>query len=691
VFSVDSGPKTLSVEPGSVDLLVDPGTGTLPTQQFTARGAGTQSVLWHITNDALGTLDQQGLFTASGQIGGEADVEATVGSSVAKAHVKVTVKYRQNGASVVGGGDAGTHAGGLGGVGGEGFGGAVPAALVKLLEAAGAQDPALQWLYPYDQTVFPLNVLPPLLQWSGGANGNFDGVYIHLSSPPYYDYKGFFGRPPGLAAAANFVRHPIPRDVWNAATTTAAGGTLSVELVLSAGGKAYGPIGQTYKIALGRISGKIYYQAYNTGLAQNYTGLTITGERFGGATLSIKVGDESPKLVAGKSSTDDTGCRVCHSVSAFGDRMVVQHGEDYAVTSTYDLKNGNLETAPYPKSEFGLGWTGLYPDGTLGLSNAVDVAAGALKTNTGLYDMVTGAAIPTPSLGAFVTKAGLPMFSPDGKHVAFDLFAGPSTPAVGPPTGRQLVVMDFDLPTKTFSNPRKLWETAATNERPAWPTFFPSSAGLVFMRHFQGTTNEAFASRYGARGELWWADLATGTTSPLDRLNGLGYVPRGPNNHQQDEQLAFEPSISPVASGGYVWIVFMSRRQYGNTATIDPWWSDPRDHNIRDNVTPKKIWMAAIDLNPQPGKDPSHPAFYIPGQELYGSNSRPFFALEPCISDRGTCSTGIDCCTGFCRDGYCVQPPTNECSKSNERCTASSDCCDSKDHCVGGFCAVFIQ
>jgi hypothetical protein len=138
-------------------------------------------------------------------------------------------------------------------------------------------------------------------------------------------------------------------------------------------------------------------------------------------------------------------------------------------------------------------------------------------------------------------------------------------------------------------------------------------------------------------------------------------------------------------------MVFMSRRQYGNVATMDPFHSDPRGYDLKANITTKKIWMAAIDLDPEPGQDPSHPAFYIPGQEIHGVNSRPFFALDPCISDAGVCSTGVDCCSGFCRDGYCVPPPNDSCSEYDERCGDSSDCCDAAARCIGGFCARLLQ
>jgi hypothetical protein len=187
-----------------------------------------------------------------------------------------------------------------------------------------------------------------------------------------------------------------------------------------------------------------------------------------------------------------------------------------------------------------------------------------------------------------------------------------------------------------------------------------------------------------------WTDLVTGATAPLAALNGTGYLPSGPNDHDADDRLQFEPTISPVASGGYAWIVFMSRRLYGNVATVNPWWSDPREHDLTKDVTPKKLWMAALDLDPKPGTDPSHPAFYIPGQELRGSNSRPFFALDPCVDDGGACSSGVDCCGGYCVDGLCAKrPPT--CSPSGNRCTTGADCCDDQNRCVNSVCSLVLH
>ena len=53
------------------------------------------------------------------------------------------------------------------------------------------------------------------------------------------------------------------------------------------------------------------------------------------------------------------------------------------------------------------------------------------------------------------------------------------------------------------------------------------------------------------------------------------------------------------------------------------------DSTILANVTPKKLWVAAIDLNAPVGTDASHPAFYLPAQELLAGNARGFWVLDP--------------------------------------------------------------
>lgn len=158
------------------------------------------------------------------------------------------------------------------------------------------------------------------------------------------------------------------------------------------------------------------------------------------------------------------------------------------------------------------------------------------------------------------------------------------------------------------------------------------------------------------------------------------YLPYG----TAETLLNYEPTVLPVAVGGYFWVVFTSRRYYGNIMTPsnepDPWSSTPR----------KKLWVAAVDINGTPGTDSSHPAFYLPGQEFNAGNMRGFWALDPCKGDGKTCETADECCGGYCRStssGKVCVPPPGGCAQEFEKCTTGSDCCGSTALCVNGHCA----
>ena len=146
-----------------------------------------------------------------------------------------------------------------------------------------------------------------------------------------------------------------------------------------------------------------------------------------------------------------------------------------------------------------------------------------------------------------------------------------------------------------------------------------------------------------------------------------------------------------------MWVVFTSRRMYGSVATIPPFCSDPRGVDLIKNVTTKKLWVAAIDANAKPGTDGSHPAFYLPAQELLAGNSRGFWVLSPCLADGQGCTTGDQCCNGYCEqasgdagaDAGLVcgnKPPNASCTPEGDKCTSTADCCLPTDSCINGFC-----
>jgi hypothetical protein len=108
----------------------------------------------------------------------------------------------------------------------------------------------------------------------------------------------------------------------------------------------------------------------------------------------------------------------------------------------------------------------------------------------------------------------------------------------------------------------------------------------------------------------------------------------------------------------------------------------------------KKLWIAAIDENVASGKDPSHPAFYLPGPELNAGNMRGYFVVAPCRADGSSCVTGDQCCHGFCRQPAsggalaCTSIVTG-CSNEYEKCTRTAECCGAAQgySCINGLCA----
>ncbi len=558
--------------------------------------------------------------------------------------------------------------------------------------------------------MWPRGILAPLLMWDW-STGDADAVEIKLTTTTgSFSWTGTFGRPPILAqTGGKFIRMPIPQDVWTMATNTAGGTSdqLMMSLTVAKGGVGYGPITQTWTVAAGLLDGTIYYNSYGTELAYNSGGGLGGNGLYGGAVLSIHVGDSGPQLVAG-SSGDATHCRVCHSVAADGSRLVVQHGDNYADSSAYDLSpSGSVE---HVLAQGAQRFPGVYPDGSLALDSFANL-------------------IPLPADPTFLTSTGLiaftlgnPAFSPSGALVVFN----PRSSFTLSDVSQKLWVMSFDNATSTFSNPVVIDDDSANPDpdvTPGWPAFFPDSNSVVFHHQTVASTDgfdvDSMATRSGARAQIYWTNITDAAhVTPLNQLNGVGYLPSLPAttpgmdcdadgnqvgditpDHSDDVNMNYEPTVGPIAAGGYAWVVFTSRRMYGSVATIPPFCSDPSGVDLIDNITPKKLWVAAIDLTAKPGADGSHPAFYLPGQELLAGNSRGFWVLDPCRSDGSSCTSGDQCCDGYCEPNGVTDagttgalvcsntPPTSMCSAVGEKCSSVGNCCDMTNLCINGFCA----
>jgi hypothetical protein len=748
------------VQPSALQTITVATGQTMPTVPFTATlGGQPVAVGWSVDRGDIGSIPAGPSPTASfapkGATGGLVSVVAGLNGTTVTRQVLVKLTGTQNGANAANPAEAGQipanvaalkAGGGVGGVGGEGLGPPVTDAptLAALAAPSGngsAQNLAL--LYPYDKTVWPRGMLAPLLMWRW-TPADADAIRIELKTTSgSFTWSGTFGRPAILTSTGGaFIRHPIPQDIWTMATDSAGGPTstgtpdkLTMTLTVAKAGVAYGPITQTWPVAPARLSGSVYYNSYGTQLVKNWTALDSAGHSVGAAILGVRSGDLGPKLIVGKNSpvnaqgnpADDSGCRVCHVVASRGRWLLTQSEQGSpgdGRSFLYDLTAADVQAsvAQIPQ-EGSFAWAGMVGDGSSALTNTVNPSS----TNPAITNSSAGSATSSFwSFGATPTaatltglpagaSAGYPSYSPDDKQMTYIDVAGSTQDVKGP-----LMVSTYNATTKAFGAPQNL-HTPAAGQRVGFPVFLPDNSGIVFETEVRTSQSDSvMVTRNGARSELWWVKTAGGAAARLDTLNGKSgaapYIPIGANNHGiagasdprssynetgfDDTTLAYEPTVLPIVSGGYAWVVFTSRRLYGNQLTSVPWQSWPPDYDTTDlsKATTKKLWVAAIDLSAPAGADPSHPAFYLPAQEILAGNSRGFWVLDPCKADGQTCQSGDQCCNGYCggngASGALVcsnVPPNNNCAGAQDKCATANDCCDKSNQCINGFCAAGVH
>ncbi len=694
--SDSGGPvTTLTIQPADpiVDVTIDDGVINTVPITFTALGNGTQVVpaAFALDRGELGNLvPATGVFTATGTVSGTGNATATWGGLTAKTTVSVRIKVSQNGKPNLDGGapDSG-KLGGNNGVGGNDYGNPVDPTTKTLLQGM-AQKPQnaaeLGWLYPYDKTVWPRGVLAPLLQWQTTHASATKALRIHLEQK-LYSFDGYY-------AVNQFVNHPIDQSAWKQALFGNTGDPLHVDLYISDGATVWGAISEDWKVAPGILRGTVYYNSYNSQFTNNANG----------AVLAIQPGAYSPTIAI---KGTETSCHVCHEVSSDGSTLYTQD-TTYSNGTSYDLTKSGAVIANYTgnQNDRKFLWSGVYPDGTFALSNSRHAREHAIL-DSDLFDRASGAVVSSTGFTDKVKAAVTPAFSPNGKRVTFNFWEGPGTGNGTAGDGHSLATMDFDCgqadggkacgaPPYTFSNLRELYRDGA--HFPGWPAFLPDSSAIVFHNTVQQSTiaPDTELSTWGdAQAELWITDLAN-MPQPvrMNSLNGLdgantSYLPTN-NLHGADAKLNYEPTVNPVASGGYFWVVFTSRRMYGNVAAGDPY-----DNGNGNYAISKKLWVAAIDINGAPGKDPSHPAFYLPGQEINAGNLRGFWVVDPCKGDGNSCQSGEECCGGFCRQDpeggglVCQNKPPQGCAMEAEKCTTDGDCCGANSgiKCINGFCS----
>jgi len=768
-FTISPTPQTLTVTQFSP---VSPNTLTF-TPNFTPIGcapAGTQP-LWSIDRYDIATISASGQLTVVTPLATAIQVSAFAGSLTASATANINVDVLN---TTAGPAPSGTSS--------------------SFSTTTGVAESDLAILYPYKKTVFPLGLPSPLLQWSSAtaATSSTSAVKVSLRWPvggagtPSFKWAAivpenmaiYLDPPTNAVPLAAGKRRDIPQTVWSAFEQSAKGQTAEMVVQRLVSGTLRAELANPITFATNQLKGTVYYQSYGTNLVQNFSTTwspqtyARADRRFGAATLAVKIGQSYPTVVAGSTSASDgPGCRVCHSAAAGGLALVTNnYPTDYLSSKFTNLSGTPVETLMTGTNDGRYAWPAVAPDGSFIFSNAGPPRAsstappggleggdnGALAASA-LYSIPSGAAITSTGIPSGL-KAALPVFSPDGKHIAFNHYAGSIAPVSGAtPTvagdKRSLGMADFAASTKTFSGFRRLVTDPGTacsslygTTDPCtnvWPSFLPANEGVVFEREvfnngrvagaghsdFGGTrsgcddsSGSAACGNDGAKADLWWVSTdSSPVATRLNAANGLDSsgaltLPTGTSPHTtlNEPVLNYEPTVNPTATGGYYWVVFTSRRLYGNVATMNPWWSDPRFRKLGGELGPttKKLWVAAVSTDTTTklveGQDPSYPAFYLPGQELLAGNSRGFWVLDQCkapLSTRTTaneCETTLDCCQSPTPSACTLQtpvadPPKRHCTPLGSStcvadrastCVSHADCCTfaTGTRCASGVC-----
>jgi len=612
-------------------------------------------------------------------------------------------------------------------------------ATLKELKAGGASC-TTPIIYPYEGTVFPGGLMPPPLMWKAASKAAYVKVVYDGSDLVQYEFA---------VAASSPGELRVPIEDWREIARRTQGSPLKVKLSVKTD-SGVSTCETSWGIAAGNMVGSVYYNTYNL---PDLDGV--------GAVLRLQLGLASQEPAKAQPYLTTAGvaptgpCVSCHSVSAGGSTIAASthlygvFGTASYEVSAYSTNGGSTATqlAKVPNGAYGA----LTPDGSRMLSMGNPDCTGGADTfprasnnfpfvegtsRPKLHDVKTGADLRATFPAGFDGYMWMPQFSPDGRHIVFN-HARPD--GKGGTNRRDLAMLDFDPSTNAFSNLRVLVSNEgpapsvnytpgsagfgfivvpAGPERcgaagsdaafgdtgtlakgscvgpcyPAWPFFTPDGKGVVFSLTSDPDFLWALPGRETpSKSELWYVDTGKLARVRLDNANkGLP---------GESKLINYYPTVLPVQVGGYFWVFWTSTREFGHHP------SGASPFPIAEAGKGKRLWVAAIrpptagESNAATLPDLSAPGFYLEGQGNTG-NTRAFASLNPCVANGTACTSGLDCCGGYCTvkpgegAGVCATEPPS-CAALNEKCGDDGDCCEGEPGeaarlCLGGYCGFLV-
>jgi WD40 repeat protein len=615
---------SIAIDPTMASLVsVD---GAMVEQLFTATVTyrdGTMAAAigprFSIDSLTVGSIDEaSGRFVANGVIGGTATVTATVNNGMGDVSASATVTVSLE--RTIFGPGAPTDA---------------PTRFPDPLAMDEARAASI--VYPLDHAIMPQNVYPADIQWLNGANGDLFRVKL---TKPHVTVTAF------LAHDGSLQNHwLVDQAAWRsiAQTDPEDDAVVVVDRFEAATSTAITTAPVHVRFARAALTGSVYYWDIAAGRIIRIDDGTAVATSF----------MPNPPV-----ALDGNRCVGCHTVSHSGRYMAGRLGGGENIGAVFDLTT-DLSGDP-PPTVFPIGGASIHwwfsswsPDDT---RLVVTQDEGASRTMA-IYDPFAGTQVAIS--GALPTNVTHPAWSNDGTQIAYvsniDVWGGANTRG-------DISVIDVTGPdavggTRTLHSGASLAGDTPGGQADAYPSWSPDSRIIAFAHGTGSRSENAQAALYVMQRD------GSGVVRLANASPGI-------NN--------FQPRFSPFTEGGYFWLSFLSRRDYGNAEV------GTRGRDFQ------QIWVTAIRTDAAAGEDPSSIPYWLPGQSVGSRNISAYWAPRPCRPDGETCSVGSECCGGDCRPDstgalVCAPPPDDRCRERYETCSTDGDCCEGLS-CIANVC-----
>lgn len=562
---------------------------------------------------AIGTVNPVGgPFTASGLVGGLATITVnfTAGRTVA-ATATVLVKLEQTVAPTGAPADLATRFNGT-----------------PITDAARTAD----LVYPLDNVVFPQNVAPPDVQWLNGTAGDWFRVRFTKPDITLTAYALEDGNHHLLLDSAAWRALAQTNSLMNASLEVTRYETSTQQLIAGTP--------RTVRFVPAALVGSVYYWDIARGRIVRIDDGTTTRTEF---------------MPNPPTAVDNNRCVGCHAVSPSGRYMAGRLGGGDNIGGVFDLTT-NLTADPAPTvwpisnvaPESVRWWFASFSPSETRLAVSQNEAG---SNDLAFLDPATGAVVPVANIPAM--RVTHPAWSPDGNTIAFARLSGPGEWGGSAATGDIAVVLvtapdTLGAATVIHTGSSLSAETPAGNAD-SYPTWSPDSKWLAFSHGLSNRSENGQAALYLMKPdgtEVRRLTNASGGAAATD---------------------TFQPRFSPFKAGGYFWMSYLSRRDYGNAQVGTK------------GTNRQQIWVSAVRENPSPSADPSEVGYWLPGQNTQSQNIAAYWAPRACRQAGNSCTVGSECCSGDCRLSMgtlqCSPPPVERCRRENETCGGTGDCC----------------